>query len=495
VWFEVYRVHNPLFRDFLKEGFYLIHRNPYNRLRAGEHIVRGQMLCYFIVMLRTLIADLPQNVGKTVLIAGWVDVRRDHGKIIFCDIRDRTGTVQSVFLPQQGDALSIAKDLRSEWVVRLEGVVNERPEKMRVPGPLGSIELEVTAIEVLARAAELPFEKDTPVNLETLLNHLPLTLRSKRLRAVFTAQARIIQAFRDTLNKQGFTEFQSPALVGGDAEGGAAVFPVEYYYGKKAYLASSPQLYKQILVGSLERVFSTPKVFRAEKSATTRHLSEYSSLDLEMGFINDHTDVMAVVESVARAMATSVPKEVFLSLEASQPLLPSDSFPTIKLAEAHDLLFQETGVDKRAEPDLDPEDERWLCAWAARERGSDFLFVTHYPVQKRPFYVYEDESDPGFTKSFDLLFRGLEVSTGGQRIHNPFLLEEKIQARGLDPKNFSFYLQAFRYGMPPHGGAAIGLERFTARLLNIPNVKEAAIFPRDMNRIDTLLHDTNSEEF
>ena len=219
--------------------------------------------------------------------------------------------MQVVVLTNHTDALTTAQKLRSEWVVRIDGVVNERPEKMRVDGANGNIEIEALTIVVLSQAVELPFEKDTEVNLDTLLNNLPLTLRSERMRAIFIAQAKIIKAFRDTLIAQDFTEFQSPALVGGDAEGGAAVFPVEYYYGKKAYLASSPQLYKQIMVGALERVFSTTKVFRAEKSATTRHLSEYVSLDMEMGFITDHTDIMTVVERVVSEMMHVVPEETF----------------------------------------------------------------------------------------------------------------------------------------------------------------------------------------
>ena len=442
---------------------------------------------------RTLIGDLHDHSGETVHISGWVDVRRDHGKLIFLDIRDRSGKVQVVVLTNHAEALQVAQELRSEWVVRIEGVVNERPEKMRTEGQNGTLELEAFSIEVLSHSAELPFDKDAEINLDTLLNNLPLALRFERMRTIFTAQAKIIKAFRDALTNKDFIEFQSPAIVGGDAEGGAAVFPVEYYYGKKAYLASSPQLYKQIMVGALERVFTTPKVFRAEKSATTRHLSEYSSLDFEMGFIHDHTDVMRVVEEVVRAMVRSVPEEVFSILSTEEPSLPSESFPTMKLREAQELILKETGTDKRDEPDLEPEDEKWLCAWAKREKGSDFIFITHYPVSKRPFYVYEDEKDPGFTKSFDLLFRGLEISTGGQRIHDHDMLVEKVRARGLDPEKFSFYLQSFKYGMPPHGGAAIGLERFTARLLNIPNVKEAAVFPRDINRIDILLHGTESE--
>jgi nondiscriminating aspartyl-tRNA synthetase len=206
-----------------------------------------------------------------------------------------------------------------------------------------------------------------------------------------------------------------------------------------------------------------------------------------MGFIKDHIDVMTTIETVVRAMVHAVPADVFATAKTESALLPKKPFPVLKLREAQRIL----GVPE--EPDLEPEHERGICEWAKKEHGSDFIFITHYPVSKRPFYVYEDEQDPGFTKSFDLLFRGLEITTGGQRIHNYAKLVERAKARGLNLDNFSFYLQAFKYGMPPHGGAAIGLERFTARLLNIANVKEATLFPRDLNRIDTLLAKNESD--
>jgi nondiscriminating aspartyl-tRNA synthetase len=232
---------------------------------------------------RTLIAELSKKVGKTVMINGWVDVRRDHGKLIFFDIRDRSGQVQVVLLPNHAEALETAKELRSEWVVRLEGIVNERPAKMIVPGTNGDIELEVTRVDVISRAAEIPFEKDADINLDTRLDYRPYTLRSARDRIIFSVQSTIADAYRTALRKRGFTEFQAPALVGGDAEGGAAVFKVNYFYDQTAYLATSPQLYKQIMVGAFERVFTIARIFRAEKSATTRHLSELDADGLRDG--------------------------------------------------------------------------------------------------------------------------------------------------------------------------------------------------------------------
>lgn len=444
-------------------------------------------------MQRTLIGELGNHIGETVSISGWVDVRRDHGRIMFLDIRDRSGKAQVICLPNHPEALAEAQNLKPEYVVSIEGKVNERPEKMRTDEQNGGVELEAVGVTVLSRAQELPFEKDTKMNLDTHLDYLPLTLRTGRSMEIFKIQATIVEAFRESMRSQGFTEFQAPALVGGDAEGGAAAFKVEYYYDQQAYLATSPQLYKQIMVGALERAFTTPKVFRGEKHATTRHLSEYSSLDFEMGFIRDHRDVMEAIEAAIRTIVAEVETrhpEFRALFETERPFLP-EAFPVLKLREAQNIL----GVG--GEPDLEPEHERAICEWARREKGSDFVFVTHYPVAKRPFYTYEDENDPGFTKSFDLLFRGLEITTGGQRVHDYDILVEKMRAKGIDPEKFSFYLQAFKYGMPPHGGSATGLERLTARLLNLPNVKEAALFPRDLNRIDTLLssdHGTNDAE-
>jgi nondiscriminating aspartyl-tRNA synthetase len=447
-------------------------------------------------MERTLIKELKNHIGETVSISGWVDVLRDHGKMVFLDIRDRSGKVQVVCLTNHSEALAEAQELRPEWVVQIEGKVTERPENMRAEGFNGTIEFEAIKISVLARAQELPFPKDEEVNLDTYLDNLPLTLRSEKARAIFKVQTEIVNAYREFLADEGFMEFQSPKLTGEDAEGGAEVFDVPYFYDKTAHLATSPQFYKQILVGVFERVFSIGNVYRAEKHSTTRHLNEYTSLDMEMGFINDHRDIMAletrIVHSIVKHLQKSCAQE-FATLGAILPLTP-ETFPAMKLREALELIYKETGRDNRNEPDLEPEDERWLCEWAKREHDSDFIFITHYPISKRPFYAYEDENDPGYTKSFDLLFRGVEITTGGQRRHEYDDLIAGAKMKGLDPDKFSFYLQAFKYGMPPHGGWGIGLERLTQKMLGLQNVKEASAFPRDLNRIDNLLHANDASE-
>lgn len=438
-------------------------------------------------MERTLINELGAHIDEAVSISGWVSVRRNQGKMVFFDFRDRSGSVQGVILPGSA-ALETAKDVRSEYVVRVDGVVNKRPDKnAQANTPNGDIELEIQTLTILAPAT-IPFELGAEVHLDTYLDNQPFTLRSERSKQIFKLQETIVQAFREVLTKESFTEFQAPAIVGGDAEGGAAAFEVKYHYNQTAYLATSPQLYKQIMVGVFERVFTTPKVFRGEKHATPRHVNEYSSLDFEMGFINDHTEVMAVLERAIRHIldkAKEVHAGIFETFGTTSPLMP-DKIPILKLREAQKILSVAEG------PDLEPAHERIICEWAKKEQGSDFVFITHYPISKRPFYTYEDEADLGFTKSFDLLLRGLEITTGGQRVHNYQTLIEKIRAKGLEPEKFSFYLQAFKVGLPPHGGSATGLERLTARLLALPNVKEAALFPRDLNRIDTLLSDVSN---
>jgi nondiscriminating aspartyl-tRNA synthetase len=440
-------------------------------------------------MERTLISSLNEHIGEAVTIGGSVDTARNQGKVAFFDFRDRTGLVQGVVFGKP-EVLEVAQNLKPEYVVEVTGIVKERDEKqVNEKLPNGHLELEITGITVLSAAESLPFELDTELNLETLLDNRPLTLRRERERAIFTVQHHILHAYRSFLVSQGFIEFQAPKLVGGDAEGGAEVFKVEYFKERSASLATSPQLYKQIMAGVYERIFAVGQTFRAEKSATTRHLSEISMLDLEMSFINDHTDVIDLVTKLMRNitnhLASSCKDEMaLLGVPVAQA---PETFPTLTLRDAQQLIKQETGVDKTNEPDLEPEDERFLCEYAAREWGSDFVFVTHFPTSKRPFYTHIDPENPEYTRSFDLLFRGLEMCSGGQRVHNYEELKSRITQKGLDPDKFHFYLQAFKYGIAPHGGIGMGLERLTMKYCGLENVKEATMFPRDMNRIDTLL--------
>ena len=446
-------------------------------------------------MDRVLIGDLQEHVGKDVTIYGWVDSVRDHGKVAFVVLRDRSGYIQAVASNDYNTTvLPQAQTLREQCVVSLTGEVKERPEKMRREEMNGSLEFGIKEVRVLSEAGELPFALSAELNLDTLLDYRPLTLRRERERAIFKVQHEILRAYRAFLIQEGFIEFQAPKLVGDDAEGGGNVFKIDYFNDKVAFLATSPQLYKQMMVGVFERVFSIGNVFRAEKHSTTRHLNEYTSLDAEFGFIQDHHDIMRLETRLMGHIVAHLESECateFALLGATLPKTP-EQFPHMKLREAQELIYKETGKDVRDEPDLEPEDERWLSEYALTHFDSDFIFITHYPAQKRPFYTYEDEADPGYTKSFDLLFRGVEITTGGQRIHRYETYIENIRRWGLKPENFAFYLQAFKYGMPPHGGWGMGLERLTQKLLSLRNVKEATLFPRDMNRIDTRLSDDDS---
>ncbi|MEK7132960.1 MAG: aspartate--tRNA(Asn) ligase [Patescibacteria group bacterium] len=433
---------------------------------------------------RALTKDLPEKIGEAVVIAGWVDIRRDHGKLIFLDVRDRSGTIQVVVTPKAAEALEIAKRLRPQWVVAIEGAVTKRPETMQTEGKLGRIEVVAENIGVLSEAQELPFDLSAELNLDTYLDYLPLTLRTERTRDIFIMQGTILEAYRASLRAQDFTEYVSPAIVGGDAEGGASVFKVGYHYDKTAYLATSPQLYKQIMVGPFERACTIAKVFRAEKSATTRHISEITQMDFEMGFIRDHLDVLQVLEKVIRDVVKAVCEkhpDIFARFKVEFPQLPAEKFPILTLREAHKIL----GAPEA--PDMDPEQERQISEWVKKEHGSDFVFITAFPTKARAFYTYEESSEAPYSRGFDLIFRGLEINSGAQRIHKYDELVLRMKERGLDSEKFSFYLQAFKYGLPPHGGSSTGLERFTARMLLLPNVKEATAFPRDMNRIDVRL--------
>lgn len=443
-------------------------------------------------MSRTYIKDLKAQIGKEVSISGWVDIRRDQGKLIFFEFRDMTGKVQGVILPGAKEAHEVGSRLRSEWVVSVRGKVNKRPDKnAQKDKQNGDIELEILGIEVLAQAEEVPFDREaTDLTIETRFDYRPYTLRSERDRDIFSVQSTILSTFRDSLKSQNFTEFTAPVLVGGDAEGGSAVFEIPDYYGHKAFLATSGQLYKQIMVGPMERVMTVAKTFRAEKSATTRHLAEIVQLEFEMGFIESPKEVMEVLEKVIREISTTVATEhadALTRLGTTPALLPKDAFPVFTLKEAQEIIEKEFGGKAVGELDLEPEHERQICQYAKEKLGSDFVFITHFPTKKRAFYTQADPKDPERSLSFDLLFRGLEINSGAKRIHDYKELVKKMESRGMDPEKFAFYLQAFKYGMPPHGGCSTGLERLTARMLELQNVKEASTFPRDMNRIDTLL--------
>nr|MDQ2714037.1 aspartate--tRNA(Asn) ligase [Chloroflexota bacterium] len=301
---------------------------------------------------------------------------------------------------------------------------------------------------------------------------------------VLRLSAAAVEGFRRTLLARNFTEIHTPKIVVSATESGATTFKVDYF-GRQAYLAQSPQFYKQIMVGVFERVFEVGPVFRAEPHDTTRHLNEYISLDAEMGFIENHFSIMALLrDSVAGIIETfqeQCPAELAL-LKVQVPVVPRE-IPHIHFPDAQELILKLHGVDVRGEPDLSPQDERWLGEWAQREFGSDFLFVTGYPMSKRPFYTHPDPARPQFSNSFDLLFRGTEMLTGGQRLHRYEDYRAALAKAGLPEEPFASYLEVFRYGMPPHGGFAMGLERILMQLIGLPNIRLATVFPRDLTRL------------
>lgn len=443
-------------------------------------------------LTRTWVKDVSGKKGEEVLVKGWVNVRRDQGKMIFLDFRDMTGVVQGVILPNQTEALEVGKQLRQEFVVAVTGKVNERPERNRKAGVLnGDIELEILKIEILAEAAPLPFDMSLDgfnLDLPTELDNRALTMRHPKIQAVFKVKETIIDAFREIMKQNMFFEFQAPSIAPATAEGGAEVFKINYF-DKSAYLSQSPQLYKQIVMTAFERCFSVNKVFRAEPSATTRHLTEIVSLDAEMAFIDSWQDVKNMAEKTIKYILEEIKKRNTKELELLKVELPVmiEQTPTMSLREAHQKIFEVYGRDNRGDKDLSSQDEVEISEIVKKETGSDFVFVYGYPTRQKPFYVFPSEAEPEYNEGVDLICRGRELLSGGRRINNYKQLEEHVKIWGLDPKTISMFLQAFKYGVPPEGGFAFGAERITMQFLNLPNVRQAVIFPRDMNRIDERL--------
>lgn len=437
-------------------------------------------------MLRTLIIECNEKTGESAKIGGWVQTRRDHGKIVFLDVSDRSGVIQVVL---NGEA---AGDLHSQDVVYITGKVASRPEKLINPNlPTGGIELQGEIVEVLSKAADLPFDmggKDLDLQLPTLLDFRSLTLRHPKVKAIFKIQEIVIDAFREALQRKEFTEFQAPVIVPQTAEGGAEVFEVKYFE-HKAYLAQSPQFYKQIMIGVFERVFTVNKTLRAEPSVTTRHLTEVTTLDAELGFIEDWHELMDEAEYVIKFIFEKVQQKGAEYLKLFDATIPQtgDRIPRLKLREAQEIIFKRTGRDVRNEDDLAPEDEKEICKWALEEKGSDLVFITHYLVKKKPFYTVEDSEDPGYVLGFDLIGRGTEWLTGSQRINDYDLLVERAKKWGVDLQKSELYIQAFKYGIPPEGGFSFGSERIVMHILGLSNVREASLFPRDMERVDVRL--------
>jgi nondiscriminating aspartyl-tRNA synthetase len=435
-------------------------------------------------MDRTLVLDCNNKIGAEVKISGWVQVRRDHGKIGFLDVLDRSGVIQ-VFC--SGEDI---KDIRPQDVVSITGIVNARPENLiNANLPTGKVELHATEIEVLSKTEELPFDmggKDLDLQLPTLLDNRSLTLRHQKVRSIFKVQSEILKAFRNKAEKLGCTEIVVPTIVASATEGGAEVFKVDYYE-HKAFMSQSPQLYKQMLVPVFERVFTIAKAYRAEPSVTTRHLSESTQLDCEFGFV-EFNDLLDLLEDVGTSVLKHVEENCKNELsEFNIEGSTFDKIPRLTLREAQQKILEVTGRDQTKEKDLTPQDEVDICKWAKETHNSNLVTITHFPTSAKPFYTMPDPKDPEYSLSYDLLFRGVEVLSGSQRINDYNQLLENIKSRGMNPDNFQMYLQAFKYGMPPEGGFSFGLERMTMNILGLANVREASLFPRDMERVDVRL--------
>lgn len=418
--------------------------------------------------------------GKTVKVNGAIHTIRHMGNIAFVVLRKREGLLQCIF--EEGITNFSLSDMKEAATVLLEGVIalNEK-------APNG-IELRIKEVKVLSEPAEvmpIPIGKwKMNTNLETNLNLRPISLRNIRERAKFKIQEGVVRGFRDFLHEQGFTEIRTPKIGSKGAEGGANIFKLDYFH-KPAVLAQSPQFYKQMMVGVFDRVFEAAPVFRAEKHNTKRHLNEYTSLDFEMGYIESYEDIMAMETGFLQYTMALLEREYAKELKLLGVILPKTTdIPCVRFDEAKELVAGKYNRQIKNPFDLEPEEEVLISQYFKEEQDADFVFVTHYPSKKRPFYAMDDPADTTFTLSFDCLFRGMEITTGGQRIHDYTALLEKITARGMTEEGMEHYLMAFKHGMPPHGGLGIGLERLTMKLLGEDNVRETTLFPRDLSRLE-----------
>ena len=419
-------------------------------------------------------------LDQEVVLEGAVHSIRNMGDVAFVILRRREGLFQTVFENEKAN-LSI-HDLKEAMTLRVKGFLNAEER-----APHGR-EIRIREIEILSQPAEpMPLAIDKwklNTSLEAKLNLRPIALRNIQERSKFKIQEALTRAFRDYLYENGFTEIHTPKIGARGAEGGANLFKFSYFH-KPAVLAQSPQFYKQMLVGVFDRVFEVGPVFRAEKHNTKRHLNEYTSLDFEMGYIEDYTDIMAMETGFLQYMVELLKEDYAKELEILKVMLPkTEEIPTVPFTKAKELVAEKYNRKIRNPFDLEPEEELLIGQYFKEEYDADFVFVSEYPSKKRPFYAMDDPEDKRYTKSFDLLFHGLEITTGGQRIHDYKMLSEKIAARGMTEEGMEQYLSAFKHGMPPHGGLGIGLERLTMKLIGEDNVRETTLFPRDLTRLE-----------
>ncbi len=419
-------------------------------------------------------------------LCGWIEVRRDHGKLVFLVLRDRSGTVQAIILPDAEETLEAAKEVRQQFVVSVEGLIKERPGKAKDgAGPTDMLEVEIKSLTILSRPTiDLTIdvtEKEMGLQLDTLLNNRTLSLRNEKIRAIFETYSGLLHSYSESLRAQGFMEIKTPKILEAATEGGANFFKINYF-DREAYLAQSPQFYKQAGMSAFERVFEVGTVFRAEPHYTTRHVNEYTGFDAEMGFIDSVEDVMVVLEETMHSMFDYVREHNQTQLALYGAVAPERAaIPRIRLDDALDILEKEFGKTVE-DKDIDSEGERLICLYVKEKYNSDMVFLTHYPTHLRPFYSMPS-TDPEYTETFDLLFRGVEIASGGQRIHDPELLETQIKKKGLKPEDFKDYIDIFRLGAPAHGGWGLGSERIIQKIFDLGSIKEAVLYPRDVKRL------------
>lgn len=434
--------------------------------------------------MRTLARELAGSIGQEVTVQGWIHKKRLLGGLNFINVRDRSGLIQCVV----EDKVEVEKlrGLQIGTVLRVTGKVTEEP---RAPG---GAELHDPKIEVLVAVTEEPaIEIDKPIShksehLDTLFEHRVLSVRNLQEQKIFKIRASLTRYIRDFLHQNEFVEIDTPKLIAGATEGGAEVFKLDYF-GQEATLAQSPQFYKQIMVGAFERVYEIGHSYRAEPSATTRHLTELTMLDIEMGFVENHDEVL---DMVARMTAETLKRayeehaEDLKSLNAPELKLPEDGqVPRFTIAEIHEMYTKATKIDTTREKDLTPDEERWIADYAKKNHGSDLVYATNFPAAAGKFY--HKFLDDGTVAWGDLLFRGLEIATVPLRENNYEKMIEQMKAAGLDvdADGFKYYLSAFKYGLPTHGGCGFGIDRLVQKTIGLANVKEATLFPRDINRL------------
>lgn len=423
--------------------------------------------------------ELRNNIGKMVQIHGSIYKVRKMREFAFVLLRTKRDIVQCIYL-KEGEKVPV-EELKEESCVIITAYVQEESRSKT------GYELLVKEIEVLSKPEEVtPIvinHKYVDTSIENLLDFRAITLRNEKERAIFKLQEGIVDGIREFLKKEQFTEIRTPKIVYAGAEGGANIFRLDYF-GKEAYLAQSPQFYKQMMVGVYERVFEIAPVYRAEKHDTSRHLNEYTSVDFEMGYIKSFEDIMQMETKMLRHIFQYLLKNYELEIMLLNVKVPEvEEIPAIDFIEAKEQIAKNYHRIIKDYEDFEPEEEKLLCQWIKEQTGSDFAFVTGYPSKKRPFYAMEDRENREKTLSFDLLFRGLEITTGGQRIHSYKEQIDKMKLRKMDINQFESYLMMHKYGMPPHGGLGFGLERFTSRLLEQENVRYSTLFPRDINRL------------